>query len=68
MKVYRLRRKSDGLFYHGKGIFAHGQGRIYTSKGHIKTSIKQSLFDFVTHLPNLEIITYEMTEEKTEDL
>lgn len=68
MKVYRLKRKSDGLFYKGKGYFDHGEGRVYTSKGHIKNSVKQAKRSLLFPTGQLEIVTYEMTEEKTEDL
>lgn len=69
MKVYRLRRKSDKLFYKGKGYFDNGEGRIYSSKGHIKNSLKQADPSGI-RIPRsgVEIVTYEMTEEKKEDL
>lgn len=68
MKVYRLRRKSDGRFYKGKGYFDNGQGRIYTSKGHIKNSLKQATPAALLMPGLLEIVTYDITEEKAEDL
>jgi len=68
MKVYKLRCKVSGLFYAGKGYLSK-DGKTYSSKGHIKNSVKQSgQYGRVIPQKDFEIVTYELTEEKTEAL
>lgn len=65
MILFRLRDKDTLEYYQGKGIF-NRKGRLYTNKGHIKNSLKQSGVN--TTGRNLEVVTYELEETKTEDI
>jgi hypothetical protein len=64
MKVFKLRNKATGAFYKGKGRHSP-KGKAFTSKAHIMSSLKQNGY---LKKEDYELITYNLVEEKTEDI
>lgn len=66
-KVYRVRRKSDGLFakrkQYGGGVLWSKKGTVWTGINHIKNALQYSLKKI--EWDSCEIVEYEVKEVET---
>jgi hypothetical protein len=69
MTVFKIRRKSDGLFYVSEGTvqrYFNRSGRTWTKLSYVHQTLK-SLTDF-DFLADCEIVKFELKETKTQDV
>lgn len=68
--VYKIRRKSDGLFSMG-GTSPHfnKKGKIWKQRGHLTSHINQlwSAKECKMYIDECEVVTYELVETETGD-
>ena len=64
MKVFKIRRKTDGLFSSGGGYPSFGKrGKIWTNIGHIKNHL-QVVGKCIERYKDCELVCYELTEKE----
>ncbi len=74
MKVYKIRRKSDGKFssgHHRYNVLWDQQGKLWFRLSHLQTHldfIKRCDGHVTSQYGNCEIITFELMAESIEDI
>lgn len=70
MRLYRIRRKEDGLFSTGGGnVYFTKQGKLWTNIGHIKSHLRAGMKNGkpMSVYKDCEIVEYELTELQVVD-